>query len=149
MGGKSVPQNFLPEIALLFCILRFRRPDPQGREIAECWFFRPFWPRAAPWRSEKIRAENRKMQFPGARGILPKSAQFFYVLCFGRTDPQGREIAKYRGFRHFWPRAALGTWRNSGANKEKTQTALLRPKREKQTPFSSVLIPSPGIGCRV
>ena len=40
----------------------------------------------------------------------------------------------------FWPRVALGT-----GPKTETQTEK-RPKREKQTPFSSVLIPSPGRG---
>ena len=29
------PQNFLPEIAQLSYLLRFGRPDPQGREIAK------------------------------------------------------------------------------------------------------------------
>ena len=47
-GGEiRPPQNFLPEIAQLFYTFRFGRPDPQGREIAKCWFFRPFWPRTA------------------------------------------------------------------------------------------------------
>ena len=64
------------------------------------------------------------MQFPGARGtfggeirtpqsFLPKSAQLFYILCFGRSDPHRQEIVKYGVFRPFWPRTALGTWRNS------------------------------------
>ena len=30
----------------LFYILRFARPDPQGREIAQYWLSRPFWPLA-------------------------------------------------------------------------------------------------------
>ena len=108
-GGKiRLPQKFLPEIAQLFYILRFGRPDPQGREITKYGFSGPFWPRAAPWHLEKFRAKNRKKIRPPHK-FIPKSAQQFYILCFGRTDPQGREIAKYGGFRHFWPRAALGT----------------------------------------
>ena len=114
------PINFLPEIAQLLCILCFGPRDPQGQEIAKYWFFRPFWPRVAPWHLKKFRAENRKTQFPGARGtfggeicppqkFLPESVQLFYRLRFGPRDPQGREIAKYWFFRPFWPRAALGT----------------------------------------
>ena len=35
-GGEiRVPQKFLPEIAQLFYILRFGRPDPHGRKIAK------------------------------------------------------------------------------------------------------------------
>ena len=77
--GIRPPQKILPEIAQLFYILRFGRLDPQGREIAKCWFFRPFWPRSAPWHLEKFRAENTKRRFPGARGtfggkyVCPKS----------------------------------------------------------------------------
>ena len=91
-----------------------------------------FWPVLGRGRLEKFRArvKNGKTQFPGARGtfggkirppqkFLPEIAQLFCSLCFDRTAPQGREIAKYGGFRHFWPSAALGTWRNSGANKDK------------------------------
>ena len=103
--------------------MRSCRADPQGREIAKYWFLRPFWPRTAPWHLNKFPVENRKTQFPGARGtfgnkihspqkFLPKIAQLFWILCFGR--PQWRKIAKYWSFRPFWPRAALGTWRNSG-----------------------------------
>ena len=74
----------------------------------------------------RARAENRKTQFPGARGtfggdlrppqkFLPEIAQLFYILRFGRPDPNGREIAKCWPF---WPRAAHGTWRNSGPKTE-------------------------------
>ena len=107
-----------------------------------------------PLALEKSRgwAENGNKQFPGARGtygkkirtpqkFLPESAQLFYIT-FWPTGPP--EIAKYGGFRPFWPRAALGTERNFGAQNRKTQTATLRAKREKQNPFSSVLIPSLG-----
>ena len=62
--------------------------------------------------------ENRKMQFPGARGtleekiwlhqkFLPEMAQLFYIFRF--PDRQGREIAKYWFLRPFWPQTALGT----------------------------------------
>ena len=40
--------------------------------------------------------------------------QIFYNLRCGRPDPHGREIAKYGGLRPFWPRTALGTYRNPG-----------------------------------
>ena len=62
-----------------------------------------FWPVLGLGHLEKFRAraENRKTQFPGARGtfgekvcppqnFLPEIAQPFYILCFGRPDPQGR-----------------------------------------------------------
>ena len=97
-------------------MLRFDRSDPQGREIAKYWVFRPFWPRAAPWHLDGFQVEHRKTRFPGARGtfgekldtqkFLPKTAQLFYILRFDRPDPQGREIAKYCVFRPFWPRTA-------------------------------------------
>ena len=76
----------------------------------------------------RARADNAKTQIPGARGpetekknITPSAMvvrKFFtllvYALCFGRPDPQGREIAKYGGFRPFWPRTAFGTQINPG-----------------------------------
>ena len=81
-----------------------------------------FWPVLGLGHKEKFRAraENRKTQFPGARGtcggkmrppqqFLPEIAQLFYTLLFGRPDPQGRELAKYWGFRPFWPRTSIGT----------------------------------------
>ena len=80
-----------------------------------------FWPVLGRGHLEKIRAwvNNRKSQFSGARGseiekiVTTLSGMvvrnFFYILHFGRPDPPGREIAKYRFSRPFWPRAALGT----------------------------------------
>ena len=74
-----------------------------------------FWPLLALGTLVKFqaRAENTKMQFSGARGtfgggirppqkFLPEIGQFSYGVCFGRPDPQGREIAKYCFFRPFW-----------------------------------------------
>ena len=109
-----------------FYVLRFARPDSHGREIAQYGHFRPFWPRTAfgTWRN-RARAENGKTQFPGARGpeiegksyhaIRDGCPQLFYPLRFARPDPQGQEIAKHGYVRPFWPRTALGTWRNPGA----------------------------------
>ena len=60
-GGEiRPPQKFLTEIAQLFYILCFRRPEPQGLEIAKYWFSRNFWLRAAPWHLEKFQVGNRK-----------------------------------------------------------------------------------------
>ena len=121
LGKKSVrPKSFSRKLCNFLYILRFHRPEPQGWEIAKYWGFRPFWPGAAPWHLEKLRAENRKTQFPRARGtfgekVLPpqkfpaKNAQLFDTVRSGRTDPHGREIANYGGFRPSWPGAALGT----------------------------------------
>ena len=83
------------------------------------------WPVMGLGHLEKFqaRAENRKTQFPGARGPEMKKKflriwdgfpQLFYNLCFGRPSPQGREIAKYGDLRPFWPRKAFGTERNLG-----------------------------------
>ena len=91
------------------------------------------------------------VQFPGARStfgggirlpqkFLPQKAQLFYSLSFGQLDPHGREIAKYWYSRPFWPRAALGTWRNSGPETEKCNFlelgALLRQKSVRAKSFS-------------
>ena len=69
------------------------------------------------------------MKFPGARGtfeekirppqkFLPRIAELFYILGFGRPDPEGREIAEYWFFGPFWPKVALDTERNPGAGPE-------------------------------
>ena len=79
-------------------------------------------PRAALGTSEKFRAGNRKMQFPGARGtfeekirppqkFLPVIAQLFYILG---------EKSKNTGFLGpFGLGQPLGTKRNSGPKTEK------------------------------
>ena len=124
LGGilqrKSVrPKRFSQKVQL-FYILRFGRPDPQGQEIAKYGFFRPVWPRAALGTERNSGPKTEKCNFPelGAlfwgeihppQKFLPKSAQLFYILCFRRPDPHRRQIAKYGGFGHFWPRAALRT----------------------------------------
>ena len=109
----------------LFYVLQFGRPDPQGREIAKYGYFRPFWPRTAfgTYRNPGRGLKMEKHNYP-ALGV-PKSKKIYhairygcpqlcYSLRFARPDPHGREIAKYEYFRPFWPRAALGTWRNPG-----------------------------------
>ena len=78
--------------------------------------FGPFWPSLE---KSRVRAENGKTQLAGARGpkidnknyhaIRDGCPQLFYILRFGRPDPHRQEIAKYGGFRPFWPRTALGT----------------------------------------
>ena len=104
----------------LFYTLRFHRLDPHGREITKYGGFSAILAQDGLWHLKKsrARAETGKTQFPGARGPetekkLPRypgwlSATFLH-LRFDRPDPQGREIAKYGGFRPFWPRTALGT----------------------------------------
>ena len=69
-GGNRPPQKFLPKTAHLFFFFRFDRPDPQGREIAKYWGFRPFWPRAAPWHLEKFWVEAEKRDFPELGALL-------------------------------------------------------------------------------
>ena len=107
-GGEipSAPKVSPKSCAMFLHFLRFRRPDPQGQEIAKYWSVGPFWPRADPWHLEKFRTENRKTQFPVARGTFgeknpsaPKvsSQNFanFDQFAFWSTGPPGREIAKY------------------------------------------------------
>ena len=111
-----------------FCILTHR--TPRGGKSQTTGVLGPFGlgQRLGIWRNSGPKTE--KCNFPelgallGGKSIrpkrfLPKSAQLLDCLCFGRPDPQGQEITKYVFFRHFWPRAALGTWRYSGANTEK------------------------------
>ena len=99
------------------------------------------WPILGRGHLEKLRAraENRKTQFPRARRtfggeirplqkFLLEIAQLFYIMRFGRPHPQGREIAKYWFFKPFWPRAALGTWINSGPKTEKHNFPELSPE---------------------
>ena len=84
------------------------------------------------------------MQFPGARGtfggelrtrqnFLPESAQLFYISRFGRPDPHKREIAKYRYFRPFWPRTALGTYILGG--KQKNTNSLIETEKRETNPI--------------
>ena len=90
-------------------ILRFGRPEPNGRESAKNGGFRPLWPRTAlgTYRNPGRGPKTEKTQFPGARGtfggeirapqnFLPESAQLFCFLRFGRPDLNRREIEKYR-----------------------------------------------------
>ena len=76
-----------------------------------------FWPVLGRRHVEKLRAwaENGKTELGGLLGgkfVRPKTfspkLRNFFTFCI-LADPHGREIAKYWVFRHFWPRAALGT----------------------------------------
>ena len=82
----------------------FSRSDPHVVGNGDFLGFRPVLGRGY-LEKFRARAENRKMQFPGARALLgkkicppqnllPKSAQLFYILRFGQPDPHGREIPK-------------------------------------------------------
>ena len=111
-----------------------------------------FWPVLGGGHLVKFRAraENRKTQFPGARGtfgeknrppqkFLPKSVQLFYILRFDRPDPQGQEIAKYWGFRPFGLGQPLGTSRNSGPKTKKRDFPELGALLGKQPDTPKVL----------
>ena len=92
-------------------MLRFARPDTQGQEIAKYCFLGPL----GPWHSEKsrARADNRKTQFPCARGSeIEKKVTTL-------SGPPGAGHRKELVFRPFGLRAALGTERNSGPKTEK------------------------------
>ena len=100
-----------------FFRLRFDRPDPQGAGNRK---MRVFWAILA-----QGGLKTEKHNYPALR--VPKSKnkshhavrdvclQLFYALRFAGPDPHVREIAKCGYFRPFWPRTALGTWRNPGA----------------------------------
>ena len=133
-GKKLRPaQKFLPKNAQLFYILRFGRPNPQWRPIAKYGFSGPFWPREALGR-----VKNGKRVFPGATGtfgeirppqkFLPKIAQFFYILCFSR-------FSCFSFFLLFFadrsPRGGKSQNTGFAAQNRESQTALLRPKRDK------------------
>ena len=97
------------------------RPPPVGKGD-----FVVFWPILGRRHSENFRnwAKNSKTQFPGARGLETENKSYHAIrdgcpqrsciLHFDRPDPHGRENAKYEDFRPFWPRTAVGTWRNPG-----------------------------------
>ena len=93
----------------------------------------------------RARAENRKTQIPGARvpkrkKKLPRyprwlSATFLHFTFWPTGPPRGGKSRNIGFLGHFGLGRPL-------AQTKKTQTASLRPKREKQIPFRSVLIPS-------
>ena len=104
-----------------------------------------FWPALGRGHFEKFRArvKNRKTQFPGARGTFgekicppqkftPDILQLFYILRFGRTDPQGREIAKYGVPRPFGRGQPLALREILGAKQKNTNSLI--EKREKREP---------------
>ena len=77
--------------------------------------------------------------------LLPRIAQLFYGFCFGRLDPQGREIAKYWGLGHFGLGQPLALGEILGEKRKNTITGFnwcVSKKIETHAPFSSVLIPS-------
>ena len=130
-GSKTEKRNF-PVLGALFGRKKYVRPKSISQKLRN-FFTRP--PRAGnrkkggflgPFGLGQSLAFNRnygpkteKTQFPGARRtfvgkicppqkFLRKIAQPVYILCFGRPEPQGQEIAKYGFSRPFWRRAALG-----------------------------------------
>ena len=129
--GKSVrPKSFSPKVRNFFTICVLADRTPTGGKSQNTGILGPFG--LGQPLAERFRAENGKMQFPGARGtfgekipppqeFLPKIAQLFYMLCFRRPDPHGREIAKYRFSRPFWPRAAPWHLAKFRAGNRKTQ----------------------------
>ena len=83
----------------LFCGWHFFRPDSHRREITIYWDFGPFW---SLWHLEKFRgqAENRRTQFPSARGSLGEknwTPQKFLL-----------EIPQHSSVQHFFNRAPTG-----------------------------------------
>ena len=130
-GGETcLPRKFLPEIAQLFSLLHFGRPDPHGREIAKnTGVFRPFSPRTALGTQRNSGSKTEKHNFPelgallGGQSVRPKSLSMnlrnFFTFCVlaNRTATGGKsqntgslgpfsvgQAAKDRNFpeQHFW-----------------------------------------------
>ena len=107
----------------------------------------------AAWRNPGAGPKTEKCNSPVLGALLggesgrpksfsPKVRNLLHFTFWPTGPPRAGNRELREGFlRPFWPRRALGTERNSGRNR-KTQTATLRPEREKQTPSSSVPIPS-------
>ena len=103
----------------LLYVLCFDRLEPQGREIAKYGHFRPFWPRTA-FGTERnpgcgLTTEKRNFLALGVPKLRKKRVvvrNFFTPYVLPNRTPRG---GKYRYFRSFWPRMALGTYRNPGA----------------------------------
>ena len=96
---------FLPEIAQLFYILRFRRPDPQGRDIAKDWFSRPSWPRAALGNERNSGPKMGKRNFPElgeGKSVRPNSfsqkLRNFLTLCVLADRPPRGGKSQNTGF---------------------------------------------------
>ena len=126
-GEKTcLPQKFLPEIAQFFYICVLADRTPRGGKSQNRGFLGPFGLGQPLGTQRNCGPKPEKRNFPelgahlGENPVRPKSfspqlCNFFTFCVFADRTPMGGE---------------------------KTQTALLRPKRDKQTPFSSVLIPS-------
>ena len=65
-------------------LLRFDRPDPQGREIAKYGYFRPFWPRTAfgTYRNPGRGLTMEKRNLP-ALGILKSKRKCYHAIRDG------------------------------------------------------------------
>ena len=120
--GPKIEKKMLPRypgwFSATFLGTTFFRSDPHAVGNGDLV---GFWPVLGLGHLQRFRAraENRKTQFPGARGpetgqknyhaIRDGCPQLSYSLRFERSDPHGRENAKYKDFGPFWPRTAVGT----------------------------------------
>ena len=114
---------------LLSSSLSFDRPDSHRREGAKYEDFGPFWPRTALGRNPGTgpKAERRNFLALG----VPKSKKkvttlsgmvvhnFLTSNVLADRTPTGGESRNTGVSRPFWPRTALGTWRNSERKTEK------------------------------
>ena len=64
------------------------------------------------------------------KSFSPKLRNFFYILCFGRPDPQGREIAKYGVLGHFGLGRPLALREIPGGKQKNTNRHIETEKRE-------------------
>ena len=109
----------------LVCVSRFA---PTRRKSQRTWILGHFG-LGRPLALREILGLGRKQKnaisrcrghFWGGKSGRPKSCRlkvrnfFHFPFC-----PHGREITKFRGFMPFWPRTALGIWRNSRRKTEK------------------------------
>ena len=97
-----------------------RTPPVGNGDLVVVWPVLGLWhlEKSCVWAGSGRKTEKHNFPVLGAllggqsgrpKSLSPEMSQLFYILCFGRPDPQRREIAMYWGFRPFWPRTAFGT----------------------------------------
>ena len=113
LGGKSVcPKSFSVKLRNFFRSCVFADRTPRGGKSPNTGFLDPFGlgQPLGTWRNSGPKTEKRSFPELGAllekkicppQKFLPEVAHLFYILRFGRVDPHGREIAKYRFSRPF------------------------------------------------
>ena len=148
----TLSRDGCPQLSYTFCS---DRPGPHWWENTKYNDFWPFWPRTdlgtkrnpgpGP-KSEKnancwCKGSQNKKNVTMLSGMDVRNPS--NVLRFGRPEPQGWEIAKYRDFRPFWPRTAFGIEKNPGHRLETEKRDFLVlgvPKSKKKVATLSRMV---------